>query len=52
MDMNMNNNPQMQVNVQKQEAEKPNSKIDENDSSKIDELAGTIYQIIEAKYPK
>ena len=39
--MNMNQMPKQ---------EKPNPV--ENDSSKIDELAGEIYQIIEGKYPK
>jgi len=40
--MNMNSSNQMQ----KQE------KSNNDDSSKIDELAGDIYQIIEGKYPK
>ena len=40
--LNMNQIPNQQ-NQQKQE---------ENDSTRIDELAGVIYQIIEEKYPK
>lgn len=51
MDNNFVQNPNMMKtnNNQTPKQEKP---IDENDSSQIDELAGTIYQIIEAKYPK
>ena len=34
-----------------QQQEKPIN-YEENDSSKIDELAGNIYQIIEGRYPE
>jgi len=46
---NVNNNMNMNMNqVQKHQI----TTIEENESSTIDELAGTIYQVILGKYPK
>ena len=50
-DQNQNQNMgNMNMNQMPVQAQQPNSA--ENDSTRIDELAGVIYQIIEEKYPK
>jgi hypothetical protein len=48
---NHNNNQQTMRNMNTYQVPKQEIQI-ENDSGKIDELAGEIYQIIEKKYPK